>query len=109
MMQDLDNGLAAKFLNLEDVSVEALTDYVKGGGGDKVQTQVARIAVSVLSVVQRRRSIELNRDRLYFAMAKGLTSDPIKLADYIRQTQPSSPFARLQPGDLEVIMEAEKV
>lgn len=40
-------------------------------------------------------------------MAKAMTNDPVKLADYIRQTQPSSPFAKLTADEFKAITATE--
>lgn len=94
-LNDLDNGTSDHFRKLEELAVTNLTDLLAAGSGDKMQMAVSRVALGILSVVQRRRSLELSRDKLYFTMARTIATDPIQLANYIATTSPSSPFAKL--------------
>lgn len=102
-LADLDNGLSVEFHKLEEQAVANLNDLLAAGSGDKMQMAVSRVALGILGVVQRRRSLELSRDKLYFTMARTIAKDPVELARYIAATSPSSPFAKLVPPTEPVV------
>lgn len=89
----MSSNLSDSYAELEHASLDALVDYVKGGGDDS-QHAVARMALNALGMVQRRRTVDLSRDRLVFNMARSVALSPEELAEIITASQPEA-FARL--------------
>ncbi len=67
-----------------------------------------RIGQAAFSAIQRRRQSDGAREALYFGMARSMTDDPEKLADYIRVTSPGAPIVKaLPPGPTDITPEDE--
>lgn len=87
---------APRWDELERVAVSALIDYLSTG--DAALEGRARMATNVLASGQRRRQVDLGRDQLHWSMATSLTSDPERLAEYVRVTQPSPQVLAVSAG-----------
>lgn len=88
---DVSNKVRADAL--EQSSLAAMEEFVKTG--DEAHAQQARVSAAALSILLRRETLELNRQRLYLDIARSITRDPDALADLLSRALPETPFALL--------------
>lgn len=91
---------------VEKASLEAVYRYLRNDNPDEELLTKARVAQSQFASIQRRRQSDGAREALYFGMARSMTDDPAKLAEYIRVTSPSARIVKaLPPGPTDVTPE----
>lgn len=82
---------------LETAALQGMENYIKTG--DEAKAQPARVSAAALSILLRRETLVLNRQRLYLDIAKSITKDPEQLAELLSRALPETPFALLPDGD----------
>lgn len=88
---------------VEKAALEAVYRYLRTDNPDEELLTKARVAQTQFGSIQRRRQSDGAREALYFGMARSMTDDPTKLAEYIRVTSPGAPIVRaLPPGPTDV-------
>lgn len=84
---------SAKLEQLGDLAIEHLMTYLQGGGDDEGE-RAARIAASTFSTYARLKQVDSAREAVRFTMARELSADDSKLAEYMRITMPDSPITK---------------
>lgn len=92
-----EQAVLDQFDRLEHLAIEAISEFLESDGGDPAMREKARVAQASLGTISRYRATESARDALQFQMARSLTNDPDRLAEYIRISQPRSPLVRALP------------
>lgn len=93
---------------VEKAALEAVYRYLRNDKPDEELLTKARVAQSQFASIQRRRQSDGAREALYFGMARSMTDDPARLAEYIRVTSPGAPIVKaLPPGPADVTPEAK--
>lgn len=82
--------LDREYAELEEASVRAVREFLSSPGDNPQLLAKAKIAAGALGSVQSHFKTAMAGRVLDFDMARVLTSDPDKLAEYIRLTQPTS-------------------
>lgn len=79
---------------LEKNSVDTLCLFLRGDISDDRLISGARIAASVFSSCQKRKTALSSRDALNFMMAREIASDKTELQVLINKSMPDSPLAK---------------
>jgi hypothetical protein len=87
-----------EYVELEGVAIHTIREYLTSEGSDPSMLAKAKIAQGTLGSVQSHFKTAMARRVLDFTMARSLTSDPTKLAEYIRLTQPASGIIQALPA-----------
>lgn len=85
---------------LEKNAIDALNEMFESDKMTKGQAMKAKVAQGALASVQSHQKAKMTRRTLDFAMARALTTDPEKMAEYIRLTQPDSALVKAIPATL---------
>jgi hypothetical protein len=80
--------VASEYAALEHEAIQTLHSFLRSDVTDPAALNKAKVAQATLASVQSHNRTEAARNNLSFEMVRLLTNDPVKMAEYIRVTQP---------------------
>lgn len=87
-----------QYEEVEEASLRAIHEFLTTSGDDPGALAKAKVAQGALASVQSHFKTEMSRRSLDFEMARALTTDQTKLAEYVRLTQPASALTTALPA-----------